>query len=481
MPKTLKIGFNVPFVEAISATRQRKIVLPDVYYGELQKIDRQLAFSVANIAKFDQLQFILDSLVSAQEKGQSFATWKKGFIAANVDLGLPKHRLENIYRTNIQNSFNRGHWEKFLKTKEDRPFLMYDAINDSRTRPSHHAMDGIIRPVEDSFWNKNAPSNGFFCRCKLLSLSESQAQRRSGNGKGLNKPIVEEDMQPDKDWEYNPSEDLQKGVKTAVEKRKDKGKLGTALVEKVDSYEEKPEFKEAKTIKEAEKFAVDAGLASRVDYKGLSVEVANEMNKGVLETFEQFPELRTNMQFLGSIQARNKIYTANERQKLTERYKKAGVTGDLEARAKRVVKTPRVNKNWWAVSTGYEGISGISFNKIKGSSKASGELKAQLGLGVKTKWHPEGCDTIKSIVDHEMGHEIDRLVGLRQTERMKTFFANNIRAGHVKDDLSEYARENVAEFIAESWAEFKNNPNPRPLATTVANMMIEAYEEYRKQ
>jgi SPP1 gp7 family putative phage head morphogenesis protein len=480
MPKTLKIGFNVPFVEAISATRQRKIVLPDVYYGELQKIDRQLAFSVANIAKFDQLQFILDSLVSAQEKGQSFASWKKGFIAANVDLGLPKHRLENIYRTNIQNSFNRGHWAKFLQSKEDRPYLMYDAVNDSRTRPHHLAMDGIIRPVQDPFWRTNAPSNGFFCRCKLLSLSESQAQRRSGNGKGLNKAIVEEDMQPDKDWEYNPSEDLQKGVKTAVEKRKDKGKLGTALIEKVDSYEEKPEFKEAKTIKEAEKFAVDAGLADFADYKGIDVSVANEMNKSLFEHLNEFPELRDNQRFVGTGQAQFAKYTAIARERHINHVINLGFDRETAERtAKIAIKTPRMSGTTFAQSWAQRDVQGIAVNKKWG--KDIEKLKKELKRNEEVKFHPEGTGSIKGIMDHEMGHQLDDLLGTRKSGEMNDLYISHLKAGTIESDLSRYAKTNMAEFIAEGWSEFKNNPKPRPLSKIIGEIILKQYEEFKRR
>jgi hypothetical protein len=57
---------------------------------------------------------------------------------------------------------------------------MYDAVNDSRTRPSHLALDGVIRPVGDPFWNTHSPPLGHRCRCVLRSLSADQARERGG-------------------------------------------------------------------------------------------------------------------------------------------------------------------------------------------------------------------------------------------------------------------------------------------------------------
>ncbi len=176
--------------------------MPDKYYGELQGLHRQLNFSIAGKASLDQLQAVLNSLEEAMNKGKTFREWQKDVRVQ--DLGLPKHRLDNIFRTNIQAAYNRGHWEKFVEHQKTRPYLMYDAINDSRVRPSHLAMDGIIRPVGDIFWDAHYPPNGFRCRCRCISLSEKQAQERSKNGTGLNKQVTSA-MNPDKGWDYNPA------------------------------------------------------------------------------------------------------------------------------------------------------------------------------------------------------------------------------------------------------------------------------------
>lgn len=205
MTKPLAIGFDVPFEEAISAAVSRGVVLPDVYYGELQGVARQLAFSIAGIAAHDQLQAVRDSLTNALTSGQSFNSWKKSAAAQN--LGLPNHRLDNIWRTNLQGSYQRGRWEQITQNAELAPYVMYDAINDSRVRPSHLAMDGVIRRWDDPWWKTRAPPNGYRCRCSVVTLTESDAMRRSDPGRGLNKiPHLENGIpaDPDPGWDYNP-------------------------------------------------------------------------------------------------------------------------------------------------------------------------------------------------------------------------------------------------------------------------------------
>lgn len=209
----LSIGFNVQFTEAIAAA-ERVTTLPQTYYSPaFQGIFRQKAFSIAGIASLDQLQAVNDSLAKFMKNGGSFNAWKKE--QAVKDLKLPPHRIENIWRTNLQGNYMRGRWEVFTRNAATRPYLMYDAINDSRVRPSHLAHDGVIRPVGDPFWKTHTPPIGWQCRCSLISLTEAKARARSGfnaknEGLGLNKVPTNDDgsiAQPDPGWDYNPYED----------------------------------------------------------------------------------------------------------------------------------------------------------------------------------------------------------------------------------------------------------------------------------
>ncbi|MGB4498897.1 MAG: phage minor head protein [Methylococcaceae bacterium] len=235
MPEPIKLSFNQPFYRAVEEMKKRGAVLPDKYYSEIQGLHRQLNFSIAGKASLDQLQAVLDSLEDALSKGSTFAKWQKDIRVQ--DLRLPKHRLDNIFRTNIQAAYNRGHWENFIEHKSTRPYLMYDAINDSRVRPTHLVMDGIIRPVGDSFWATNYPPNGFRCRCRCISLNERQARERSKNGNGLSK-VVDDTMKPDKGFDYNVGTDLTAGIEKAKADVMTSNRVNQVLKSTLQRYEE---------------------------------------------------------------------------------------------------------------------------------------------------------------------------------------------------------------------------------------------------
>jgi len=227
---TININFNLPFNEAIQQMASRGVVLPEVYYGQLQGIHRQLAFSIANITKVDQLQSVLDSLTTHLKDGGTFAQWQK---AVDVKaLGLPKHRLDNIFRTNIQQAYNHGHWQQALANQATHGYLMYDAINDSRTRPSHRANDGIIRKIDDPIWKRIWFSRSVYrCRCRLISLTEKQAIARSANDQGLYKTATEDPLR-DKAWDdvdVFHEDFLQVGIDKAIASRLANPKVNPVL------------------------------------------------------------------------------------------------------------------------------------------------------------------------------------------------------------------------------------------------------------
>lgn len=212
------------FVEAIEWAKARGVVLPSVYYGQLQGLARSMSFSIAGLSSAGQLQLVLDRLVTAMEEGQSFAQWKKSVKAGDVNLNLPDYRIENIYRTNIQGHYNRGRCEQQRENDEFQPWRLYDAVNDSRTRPSHAAMDGFVARHDDPIWDTWTPTNGYQCRCRLIALTDKEVGRfQEADDKKTKDPdeeIARADAimgGPDKGWNYNVCSEPDEGVKRAID------------------------------------------------------------------------------------------------------------------------------------------------------------------------------------------------------------------------------------------------------------------------
>ncbi len=206
----VKIPFDAPPSEQIAAARSQRVILPDAFY-RLPAEKRAQAFAISGLARLDQVQRVADEFARMQAEGGTLAEFQKW--AKTQDWSLPRHRLETVYRNAVQQSYNAGHWRRFEETAADRPYLMYDAINDSRVRPSHLALDGVIKPVGDAYWNTHSPQLGQRCRCVLRSLDADEAREKGGVTQ--NPPA---EGVADKGWGAKPTDGFA-GVRQAVDGR----------------------------------------------------------------------------------------------------------------------------------------------------------------------------------------------------------------------------------------------------------------------
>jgi hypothetical protein len=55
-----------------------------------------------------------------------------------------------------------------------------------------------------------------------------------------------------------------------------------------------------------------------------------------------------------------------------------------------------------------------------------------------------------------------------------------INDGDAETKLSGYSATNVKEFIAESYSEYRNNPNPREYSTIVVDRLKELYKNRKE-
>jgi hypothetical protein len=246
------------------------------------------------------------------------------------------------------------------------------------------------------------------------------------------------------------------------------------------AYNDKTTFTKAATIDEAEAFARSIGL--NVSYKGVDIAVANAMNEAAEYSIKRYPKIVDNMKAIGSGQAIHR----KEKEILTEWYyedRKSILTSmglTEEQQRKRAAQwasrsVGRISGNTYAYANrgGHHAVE--MYNGIFVNDKWGGDKEAFLAALKKDgerKFHPEGCGTIKSVFDHEMGHQIDYALGLRNNADMIALW-KSLTAPEIIDGLSKYGSKNIAEFIAEGYAEYLNNPQPREIARKIG-AIIEA-------
>lgn len=97
-------------------------------------------------------------------------------------------------------------------------------------------------------------------------------------------------------------------------------------------------------------------------------------------------------------------------------------------------------------------------------------------------FHPQNSGSLKAIVDHEFGHQIERFIQLKggnsspAYKELKEYY-NSLSRDDINNGLSKYGSTKLAEFIAEGFSEYKNNPTPRPMALKIGKLLTQAYKE----
>jgi SPP1 gp7 family putative phage head morphogenesis protein len=186
-------SFDVKPAQAISYFAAKGLK-PTFSYLDMQGSAHDHAFTVAKMMDVDMLGQMRASLDAAMANGTPFKEWADGIIptlqaggwwgrkevvdpltkqVVVAQLGSP-WRLETIFRTNMQAAYAAGAWQEIQAQKEIAPFLMYDAIDDDRTRPMHAAWDKRTLAVDHPWWSTHYPPNGFNCRCGVIQLSKDE-------------------------------------------------------------------------------------------------------------------------------------------------------------------------------------------------------------------------------------------------------------------------------------------------------------------
>jgi SPP1 gp7 family putative phage head morphogenesis protein len=162
----------------------------------------QGAFFVSGMTQeqVEQTREILAVAVSGEETvsraGKRLAMLGVGdFIdqtIAETGSDLTTARLETVYRTNLNRAQTQGRLDVCREDIVRRfvPLMRFSSTKDSRTRPTHRAMDGYVATI-DQIDAKGIPTPwGFNCRCAWVPMTVGEAHSRG---------LCDEDGNPDYD------------------------------------------------------------------------------------------------------------------------------------------------------------------------------------------------------------------------------------------------------------------------------------------
>lgn len=225
---------------------------PAFRWSEVWGEEHAYAFTVAKATQADILSTLRESLQYAIDKGVPYETWSRelkpelerlgwwGHVemadpatgeVKERELGTPR-RLGIIYQANLRSARAAGQWERAQRTKGVLPYWLYCLGPSINHRPEHVAKEGVIRPVDDVFWDTWFCPNGWGCKCWQRQITKAEANRR-GISPPPNVPMkpfrrvrddgtVERVMVPegiDPGWQTNPGRNRAQTLMTNMRER----------------------------------------------------------------------------------------------------------------------------------------------------------------------------------------------------------------------------------------------------------------------
>lgn len=166
---------RMEFQEALDAFLSRGIVSPAEFMA-LSNSLRLSAFTATRLASEQVVERAYEALRTHLAEGGTLRSFSQAVVEEEVSLGIAPsapHTLELIYRTNVQQAYGQGRLQQLEHPAviAARPFVQYRTAGDSRVRPAHRALDGVVfNRLEDPGWRQYAPPLGYSCRCSMVTL-----------------------------------------------------------------------------------------------------------------------------------------------------------------------------------------------------------------------------------------------------------------------------------------------------------------------
>lgn len=206
---------SLPFAEQIAFFRG-KLNVPTARWNDLWQEAHDAGFMVAGAAKADLLDDLRAAVDKAISQGTTLEEFRRDFDSIVRDRGWTgwtgsesaagtAWRTRVIYATNLRSSYAAGRYQQLQAIKHRRPFWRYRHNETVLTpRQDHLAWDGLILPADDPWWQTHYPPNGFGCRCRIESLSQSDLDRMGKDGADQAPTQPGDTTSIDPGWAYAP-------------------------------------------------------------------------------------------------------------------------------------------------------------------------------------------------------------------------------------------------------------------------------------
>lgn len=302
------------------------------------------------------------------------------------------------------------------------------------------------------------------------------------------------------------------------------------------------EYVPFKNRNDAAAYAELNGFAQHVDFGELHMDIVNEMNAAMHQHVQDFPVFKGRMSFMGSTKVRNQLRLEETIRKEAANYmtqirnmqaqnsgasivKWAGETEEeaakhfrgymepIELGGETASAIPKCPGTIWDSLAWNDKKASESYWKKNGEAEIRSFVRSHTPdeFGVSHWAIIDKPDSLRYIMDHELGHQLDFLMDVKNQNEIMDMYDKGMlertvpspiqmqnSSGPVfkmdgtpmmqssqtlkflETELSHYsiAREDnpASEMIAEAWAEYRNSKTPRPYAKKIGDFIMNRYK-----
>ena len=499
-----ELGFKQgQYDEAVAYFRQ-KINLPTKKWNDIEGAMHTRAFTVAGAMRADILLDFRNAVDKAISNGDSLQDFRDNFYdiakkwraadpSFDAKMKKPKYgawRSKVIYQTNMLTAAAAGQERQARAMPDVFTHAKYVCMMLPGSREEHKQWNGTVLPVNDPWWEKHSPPNGFGCMCEKEFISKYEMD--AGLEKATKAPTPADDTTNiGEKWDYSI------GDADAENQR-----LKAYTQEKEEKLFEKYEDVNPKLLKSAitrhENRTPDITQSIKDRWNDRKDERAGNIPKVKIDKkIDEFKEPKKLFKYM----EKKRGFKVDEKLQDFDFEKIKGILKGLdsvievfpEAQIEILKKAKKPKKNERA----YTGIKNIPNSPI--SIGLNKDFFGKDGIPYKDNgFHPKnGCPF--STATHEMGHVVNYKITqanyfsfVNKAEDVAEQIVKNAveNNGIPSDDvsilkfrskISRYAEKDYKETIAEAMADvFTNRSKAAKESKAIYKALMEKMKEIRK-
>jgi SPP1 gp7 family putative phage head morphogenesis protein len=256
-------------------------------FGMLKHLKEDV-FHFSAAKNYTQLRQLSQALLNDKGQLRTFSEFKEAAHGINQD--HVDRWLKAEYEQAVASSQMAATWTKVKDDEKELPLLKFDAINDNRTSPVCKELDGVTRPVNDTFWQIYYPPNHWGCRSDVQQLAHGQITPTERIITPDNMPAIFKTNLAEKGLAFPPSHPYYIGNPNQVKEQ------ATELMSKPTANT----FTKVKSIEEAQAWAKANLKANIANMKGVNIDLANDLLAGLHDLETKMPHIEPiNVSFTG--------------------------------------------------------------------------------------------------------------------------------------------------------------------------------------